>query len=790
MEDKITTEEKLQLLPKPDLKYDKLNYIKEKREIYVNLFEFGTKKDLKLFKYPFIITPEVEKNAVKLIQSILKGVYKEIHSVYGVFIISGDSLYSMNKIEQKQIFKSTVYFKGKFDYVIEINKYSNEKIIKQEDVRKDNLTKQFIEIVIKDILLSNPNLDFDKGLFVLKGDKKKIESSKVSINYYPGFITKFIETEKGNYINVSLKNKIESTENILDYLKARNYTDKYNQSKIKKDLEGRLFYFQKKKYRIDEILFDRNPEKQMINTNGKSFKITELYLQRYKLEIHDINQPLILTKKKGPQEKILNTYYVPEFCTFSGLDEMQQKDNIFMKELSTITKISPETRIIQTNKFLKLLMDEHKKGEGQLSSKEKSELFGIIVQPPKESFYGYLMQEPKLLAGKNQEISTKDRKFPLYQKEDMKHWLCFYEKINYDFADTLYKCLEKASKAFNLYIAEPEWVEMNDKSTAKNWIEMVEYYQNPENEENNKYSFVIFLIGNNNRLYEKLKIHSLCSNGYVSQVVKTSSLKSKGMMSTCSKILIQINAKLGGISYKTVIEDYIQERDIMVVGVDSSHFNKNTAVAMVSTIDNSFADFYNKEKIFEIEKNEMLQFCVSSFLEEAITQYYSKNQKKPKNIIIYRQGVSDNYINILNDEVTQIEQFCKKNGILFYYILVNTRTTFKFFEKFNDHYYNPGAGLLVIDGITHQDKFEFYIQPQQVTGGSATPTRFHVAYGNMDFPEIIPKFTYDLCHIYSNWQGTVRIPNVIKAAEKLSKMTVKTTQNELNEKLKMGQSYL
>ena len=60
----------------------------------------------------------------------------------------------------------------------------------------------------------------------------------------------------------------------------------------------------------------------------------------------------------------------------------------------------------------------------------------------------------------------------------------------------------------------------------------------------------------------------------------------------------------------------------------------------------------------------------------------------------------------------------------------------------------------------------------------------------MNFPEIIPKFTYDLCHIYSNWQGAVRIPNVIKAAEKLSKMTVKSTQEELNEKLKLGQSYL
>ena len=98
--------------------------------------------------------------------------------------------------------------------------------------------------------------------------------------------------------------------------------------------------------------------------------------------------------------------------------------------------------------------------------------------------------------------------------------------------------------------------------------------------------------------------------------------------------------------------------------------------------------------------------------------------------------------------------------------------------------------MLVANEVTSKNKFEFFIQPQQVTGGSATPTRFHVAYGNMDFPEIIPKFTYDLCHIYSNWQGTVRIPNVIKAAEKLSKMTVKNTKKELNTNLSKGQSYL
>jgi hypothetical protein len=60
----------------------------------------------------------------------------------------------------------------------------------------------------------------------------------------------------------------------------------------------------------------------------------------------------------------------------------------------------------------------------------------------------------------------------------------------------------------------------------------------------------------------------------------------------------------------------------------------------------------------------------------------------------------------------------------------------------------------------------------------------------LNCPELIIKLTYDLCHIYSNWQGTVRIPNVLKAAEKLSKMTAKYTFAELNEKLEKGQAYL
>jgi aubergine-like protein len=250
-----------------------------------------------------------------------------------------------------------------------------------------------------------------------------------------------------------------------------------------------------------------------------------------------------------------------------------------------------------------------------------------------------------------------------------------------------------------------------------------------------------------------------------------------------------MNAKLGGISY---VAD-IKNKDFMVVGVNSSRYKgKRTGVAMTATINDTYTDFYNKEEIIEEEHyKDRLQFCVSSFVEEALGAYKENNEDyELKGIIIYRQGVSLQQKNFLSNEIKTIEDLCKKKKIKFYYILVNTKTTFKFFDVEDNKYYNPYSGLLVIEGITNKNFFEFYIQPQEVTQGSATPTCFHVAYGDLDMPEMIPKFTFDLCHLYSNWQGPVRIPNVLKAAEKLSKMTAKYKLGELNENLKYGQAYL
>ena len=477
-------------------------------------------------------------------------------------------------------------------------------------------------------------------------------------------------------------------------------------------------------------------------------------------------------------------------------------------------------------------MVDKQKNKDNESAYKKSEEFGIKVLKVKESFKAYYMKEPTLLGGRNKIIDVGERVFPVSKKIDMINWICLYKKRNFDDADNLYNSLKKASKGFGLTINEPKWIEMPNNAYAKDWTDTAADYIGKGKED---YSFAIFLIDqgdkkekekeNNEKLYSQLKKHSLCKNGYVSQVVKVQSLRKKGVMSICSKILLQINAKLGGASYQIKNDNY---KDMMVIGIDSSYVKgKGRCIAMVATINNSFSDFYNREDIIKEDDEEnigRIELCVRSFIEEIINLYEGNKQQLPKNIIIYRQGVSLQQKKYLKEEINQIDEICKDKNIKYYYILVNTKTTFKFFEFYEEEqkrgykgknkyyknkyynnnnrineddendsvikYNNPESGLLILDGVTNRNYFEFYIQPQEVTGGSATPTCFHVAYGNLKLQELIPKLTYDLCYIYSNWQGAVRVPNVIKAAEKLSKMTAKYTFGVLNSSLKFGQAYL
>jgi aubergine-like protein len=785
-------ESQIAVLGNPNLS-NNLSYITNTKEVYVNLFKITLKKNLTLYEYPFKITPEIDKANELLKNKIFKRGYRKFRAVYDECFQSGDFIYSMKEIKTQNTFTVILYMGEKYEYTVDVLPFQQQTVIDLTNVDKDPKTKQSIELMIKDILHSNPNLDFYKNLFVNHNDKKTIKVDKIQVNFYPGFTTSFMLTEKGSFLNVTLKNKILSTETILDYLNKERYTDKRNQKKIKENLIGRSFKvsYAKRNYIINDITFEKTVKTMEFPFEGKNITLFNYYKKHYNITIENLDQPLIMVIRKDPQDNETTLYFVPELCHLGGLDDTAIKNGKFMKELAMYTKLIPAERVKKTNQFLNLLESTEKKkgkdGKSLPSAKEKTEYYGFDIEPVKENFTACYMTQPMLIAGKNKPIKMNDKVFQILKPIAMEDWLFLYEKHNYNDADNFWNNLQKASKGYGIKISEPEWVEMNDRSNnAEDWTETVNDYM-----KKNKYQFVLFFLDRNDFIYKNLKKHSLSQKGYISQVVKTFSIR-KNTLSVCSKILIQLNNKLGGETYRVDFKKIINKLNIMAVGVDSSHIpGKRTGVAMTATINNNFTEMYNGEEIIEEKNKEQLQFCVAKFLKDAV-KVFVKKVGSIDGIVIYRQGVSLQQKDFLENEEKQIDLFCKDNKIRYYYILVNTKSTYKFFEtdKNQTKFANPAPGFLMFKEVTNPNLFEFYMQPQQVTGGSATPTCYNVHCGDLNQPEMIMYLTYGLCQMYANWQDPVRIPNVIKNAEKLSKMTAKYTKDTLHQNLILGQSYL
>ena len=721
---------------------------------------------------------------------------RQLKAKYGLYRIDSDSMYSLEKVDDINVVKTSLRLKNEVNkYEIKINKYLNPTVINEKDAMKSEIQKHFIELIVKDILLANPNIERFKDTYIMLDRVETLNIDKFSsVNFYPGFRTSFVETDKGMFLNVVLTHKFIRNKTLLDYMK--NFGDlkkKSIQEDINTELKGRSFKvdYAKRNYIIDEIDFDLNPVNKKLNFEDKTINHIEYYKKAYNIDIKNKDQPLIIVRKKDSK----SIYFVPELCYLVGIDESDTTNKKFMKKVSECTKMDPTQKVLETNEFIQLLQDKTEDKKTHMSSKKKSDHYGIKITPLKDLFPAYYMKQPQLLDGTGQVFDKYNKEIKLDKNIINKaKWVLFYED-NYDENEKyLLKDFKDASGKYGIKLENPLKVKIPYGAEVDEWIREANKYFG---EEKREYDFALFLLGENIYIYPQLKMHSLCHNGYISQVVKVDTLYNDKIKNICSNILIQINAKLGGSLYKIQIDKALAGKKLMVIGVDSSkHKDKNnygTGIAMVATINDSLSNFYSESKIVKInDMKDQFHLCISNFIENALKVYEKNNNgKKPDWIIIYRQGVSKEQKEKLKPEIREIDETCSNQNIPYYYIFVNTKSTFKFFEKDkNGKYSNPQSGLLVLDGVINHNNFEFYIQPQYVNQGSATPTCFHVAYGNLNFPELIPKFTYDLCHLYSNWQGSVRIPHVMKCAEKLSKMTAKYKLNELNEKIKIGQAYL
>ena len=793
-------------LGNPNLK--NLKYIESEIPIYANLYKIELERNYTLYEYAVNFIYEKDDKyslSTPFKQRIINTASSKIATKYKNFIFIGSALYSEKKVEEVNQVPAEYH---SVNYLIDIQPTSktiemnkDSKLMMEQYNSGKNEIKTIFEIIIKEILRHNPSLIKDANSYFDKSHEKELQAQEEynDINVVNGYDTKVMILDSGIYLNVDKKTKISSKLNCLELIKTfigdfnmptKDEIDQINDWFENKTVE--TFFQNHRRLYVSQVNFDRTP----LNTTKKCEKGTISFLNYYRdfcgQKLNPKSPLLYVRKKKNGKDGF---FYPPELCVMVGLTDEMLADRSLTKDITRLTKLNPTDKMDFISNIVKYMNDRNciiynkiingEKKEIKLKSAyETKEIYGINIIEAKDvdKFTGRIMRLPEL-NGENGKIKNLGRTFKVFNAKPISS-LCLFHYKNEKDARYLKQIMSKAKEEYGIILTKNDFKHV-DSENFEDWTALIDKCVKTK-----KYNIITFLINDfldKIGLYSKLKFYTQEQKGVVTQFIKTKSLK-KNALSVVSNILIQMNTKIGGISCIADFNEEIKKQNLMIVGVDSSGYEEGG----------------KKKTTVTLEDYDNTNLPISNFMETALSEYFRVHKRFPGGVIIYRQGISHGQKNYLKTEIEQLhrifngesEKKCfKEIKIKYYYVLVNKKPTLKFFEKDsynkrnrnNDKgiYDNPDSGLLICDKLISSDKFEYYIQPQKVTQGTATPTCFQVEYGTMNCPEILPKLTFDLCFLYSNWRGPVRVPAPLKYAEKLAK-----SKAGVNDAIKTTLSYI
>ena len=695
-----------------------------------------------------------------------------------------------------------------------------EKVIKDILLKNKNTVKfgddrTIVKIQENNVMYADPN----------KEDKETI---------YKGFYTSAQITESGLFLLVLNVNKHVSNITVLEKINnIRNEHKGLPESEIRKVIEE---YFITHKtvlttlrtYRIKSIDFDTNPRKTSFNVKDgdrmKTISIEEYYKIQYKVTLKNPDQPLLIAERKTKGKKMSKAaekddknkeknetnnpnnqeepiiFLVPELLYTTGTNtETDSKDK--RRNIISKTKVDPNKKMEEISKINELMNNNNapksykgKDGKSYPSktSAEVSREWGINLGE-NLTIKGRILPQPKLLYGKNQVVSPNNGNFRSGSTFNgvtlnSNNFVYVYDKRdNSDIRNSLKGLLDKGrSKGLNIN-SNPNELHGVSLSNFSNWDDIRRSLNVIEQHAKDLQMTVVFLSSHLEKYYSNLK-------EYFTNVIKipTQFVVSKKLQdprragSIMFNIVEQINIKMGGTNFYINFYDNILSKGkiYLILGLELRQVNggevdfvltSSTTMnlnKMITTVRKCKNNKEEKEKtIFEL-----MQMALKGLRQGGAPH-------PPNYIILYRQGgnyvqnkkIAENEVpmfnSFLNHMRNTVESFKKVNP-KFIYVCCNLKGDLKFFEKNNKNCMNPKSGLCVDSHVTQKDKYEFYIQPQYVNQGTATPCHYQVLYEDKDTSEPnnnlkieqLQLLSFYLSFYYWTWAGAVRVPGALKLA--------------------------
>lgn len=305
---------------------------------------------------------------------------------------------------------------------------------------------------------------------------------------------------------------------------------------------------------------------------------------------------------------------------------------------------------------------------------------------------------------------------------------------------------------------------------------------------------LVVLPSNRADRYSAVKKMCLIDLGIPIQVVIRRTMIHKNVGSIATKVVIQMNAKLGGMPWSIKLP----LSGLMTVGFDVSHHprDKSRSIgAMVATMDlKKTGAFYSVTSSYK-DGNEMNN-GLSAHMKKALEIYRETCGALPEKIVFYRDGVGEGqiqYIQKLEIEplMVKLRRIYDEQEPKLAYIIVNKRTNTRVFKPSGSMFINPKPGTVVDRVITLAERNDFFLISQHVSQGTVSPTAYNVIYNTSGLKkDKLESLTYKFTHLYYNWSGTTRIPAVCQYAKKLAFITSQSLQSSVHKNLERSLYFL
>jgi len=410
---------------------------------------------------------------------------------------------------------------------------------------------------------------------------------------------------------------------------------------------------------------------------------------------------------------------------------------------------------------------------------------------------GRILPQPKLTYGQRNIVRPNNgifRSGSTYQGANLnqQNFIYVYDrKDNSDIRNSLKGLLDKGRmKGLNVKFSK----ELNQSEihgicieNYNNFQDIKGYLEPIAKHKNEVQMAVIFLSQHLEKHYSKMKAYFTNELNIPTQFIVSKKLQDpRRAGSIMFNIIEQINIKMGGVNFYI---DFYQENILaknkvyLILGLENKQAGKEMHYSLTSTTNSNLNKVITCMRQCGNTKEEK-EKAIGELMQSALDGLVAgKCPHPPDYIILYRQGgnyvqnrkTADNevpmFLKYLN-ELKEKQEIFKKYDPKFVYVCCNLKGDLKFFEKANKGFANPKSGLCVDSSVTQKDKYEFYIQPQFVNQGTATPCHYQVLYEDEDKTnpennlkvEHLQLLSFYLSFYYWTWAGAIRVPGALKLA--------------------------